>query len=146
MVEIHIEDVEEIPGINSEFLFAWFTQVCEIESKLLGDVNLVFCSDEYLLDMNRTHLDHDYYTDIITFDYSAQENVSGDLFVSVDRVKENALDLAVVFMDELNRVCVHGLLHLCGYKDKSPADELLMRSKEDQMLELRVFHVKHLMS
>lgn len=146
MVEIHIEDVEEIPGINSEFLFAWFTQVCEIESKSLGDVNLIFCSDEHLLEMNRTHLDHDYYTDIITFDYTDVDVVSGDLFISVDRVRENAQDLSVEFMDELNRVCVHGLLHLCSYKDKSPADVLMMRSKEDQMLELRGFHVKHLMS
>jgi len=146
MVEIHIEDVVEIPGINSEFLFAWFTQVCEIESKSLGDVNLIFCSDEHLLEMNRTHLDHDYYTDIITFDYTEIDVVSGDLFISVDRVRENAQDLSIEFMDELNRVCIHGLLHLCGYKDKSPVDELMMRSKEDQMLELRGFHVKHLMS
>jgi probable rRNA maturation factor len=146
MIEIHIEDVQEIPGINPEFLFAWFTQVCELEKKVLGDVNVIFCSDEYLLEMNREHLDHDYYTDIITFDYSVEAVVSGDLFISVDRVADNAKGLSIPFLDELNRVCVHGLLHLCGYKDKSDSDELLMRSKEDEMLALRSFHVKHLNS
>lgn len=144
MVEIHIEDVEEVPGINPEFLFAWFTQVCEVEHKTLGEITVVFCSDEYLLEMNRTHLNHDYYTDIITFDYSVENEVSGDLFISVDRVADNAHELSNAFTDELNRVCVHGLLHLCGYKDKSPDEESLMRAKEDEMLELRVFHVKHL--
>ena len=144
MVEIHIEDIEEIPGINPEFLFAWFNHVCEIEKKTLGEITVIFCSDEYLLEMNRTHLSHDYYTDIITFDYSEESEVSGDLFISVDRVDDNAKELSNTFIDELNRVCVHGLLHLCGYKDKSPEDESLMRSKEDEMLALRVFHVKHL--
>jgi rRNA maturation RNase YbeY len=144
MVEIHIEDVEEVPGINSEFLFAWFTQVCEVEQKSLGEITMIFCSDDYLLEMNRTHLNHDYYTDIITFDYSVDDEVSGDLFISVDRVADNAQELDNSFTDELNRVCVHGLLHLCGFKDKSPEDELLMRAKEDEMLGLRVFHVKHL--
>jgi len=144
MVEIHIEDVAEIPGINSEFLFAWFGQVCSVEGKELGDLNVILCSDDYLLEMNRTHLDHDYYTDIITFDYTDGSVVSGDLFISVDRVRENAQDLSLGFMDELNRVCVHGLLHLCGYKDKSESDEVIMRSKENEMLDLRKFHVEHL--
>lgn len=144
MVELHIEDVAEIPGINSEFLFAWFAQVCSVEEKELGDVNVILCSDDYLLEMNRTHLDHDYYTDIITFDYTDGSVVSGDLFISVDRVRENAQDLSLDFMDELNRVCVHGLLHLCGYKDKSESDEVIMRSKENEMLDLRKFHVEHL--
>src|SRR3989338_5813337 len=72
MVEIHIEDIEEIPGINPEILFAWFKNVCEIEKKTLGEITVIFCSDEYLLEMNRTHLSHDYYTDIITFDYSEE--------------------------------------------------------------------------
>lgn len=144
MVEIHIEDVEEVPGINSEFLFAWFSQVCALEEKTLGEISVIFCSDEYLLEMNQTHLNHDYYTDIITFDYSIENEVSGDLFISIDRVADNAQEFSSAFTDELNRVCVHGLLHLCGYKDKSPEDEALMRSKEDDMLALRVFHVKHL--
>lgn len=146
MVEIHIEDVTTIPGINSEFLFAWFTNVCTIEQKELGDINVIFCSDDHLLEMNREHLDHDYYTDIITFDYTTGNVVSGDLFISVDRVLDNASLLTIPFLDELNRVCVHGLLHLCGYKDKSEKDEQLMRLKEDEMLALRMFHVEHLKS
>ena len=96
--------------------------------------------------MNREHLDHDYYTDIITFDYSVETVVSGDLFISVDRVRDNANEMSLSFQDELHRVCVHGLLHLCGYKDKSESDEQIMRSKEDEMLERRTFHVKHLKS
>jgi rRNA maturation RNase YbeY len=146
MVEIHFEDINKVPGVNSEFLFSWYTQVCVIEDKLLGDVTLIFCSDEYLLDMNRTHLDHDYYTDIITFDYSEGNIVSGDLFISYDRVVDNASSFSSSINDELHRVCVHGLLHLCGYKDKSKLDELLMRQKEDEMLNLRLFHVEHLKS
>jgi probable rRNA maturation factor len=146
MVEIHLEDITSVPGVNPEFLFAWFSNVCTVENKNLGDINVVFCSDEYLLEMNREHLNHDYYTDIITFDYSEVPLVSGDLFISVDRVKDNSKELSLPFEDELCRVCVHGLLHLCGYKDKSELDEKLMRSKEDEMLALRMFHVEHLKS
>lgn len=144
MVEIFLEDIREVPGVNPEFLFAWYTHVCTVEQKELGDITVIFCSDDYLLEMNREHLQHDYYTDIITFDYSEEMIISGDLFVSVDRVRDNAEHMSVSFFDELCRVCVHGLLHLCGYKDKSEKDELLMRQKEDEMLALRLFHVEHL--
>lgn len=144
MVELFFEDTKEVPGINPEFLFAWFTHVCKLENVVLGDVSVIFCSDDYLLEMNKEHLQHDYYTDIITFDYTDAGVVSGDLFISLDRVTDNANQLAVAFFDELCRVCVHGLLHLCGYKDKSDADEKRMRSKEDEMLVLRMFHVEHL--
>lgn len=146
MVEINFEDIDEVPGLNSEFLFSWYTQVCSVESKVLGDVTLIFCSDDYLLEMNQTHLNHDYYTDIITFDYSDDNIVSGDLFISYDRVVDNAASFSSSVYDELHRVCVHGLLHLCGYKDKSDSDKQLMRQKEDEMLSLRVFHVEHLKS
>lgn len=144
MVEVFFEDIDEVPGVNPEFLFAWYSQVCEVESKTLGDISIVFCSDEHLLEMNKEYLQHDYYTDIITFDYTQGDLVSGDLFVSVDRVEDNADEFDVPFQDELHRVCVHGLLHLCGYKDKLPDDEKLMRLKENEMLELRRFHVEHL--
>lgn len=144
MVDLVFEDIEEIPGVNSEFLFSWYTQVCELEGKCLGDITVIFCSDEYLLTMNRTYLNHDYYTDIITFDYTEGDVLSGDLFISLDRVRENAFDRGLVFEDELHRVCVHGLLHLCGYGDKSVDEESAMRSKEDDMLILRKFHVEHL--
>jgi len=144
MVEVFFEDIEEVPGVNPEFLFAWYLNVCEVEGKKLGDLSIIFCSDEHLLQMNKEYLQHDYYTDIITFDYSEDSLVSGDLFISVDRVQDNADEFDVLFQDELHRVCVHGLLHLCGYKDKSDEDEALMRLKENEMLVLREFHVKHL--
>ena len=105
----------------------------------VGEITVVFCSDEYLLDMNREHLDHDYYTDIITFDYTENKLVSGDLFISLDRVKDNAKGGGTTLNDELHRVIIHGILHLMGYKDKTPADQTVMRSKEDYCLTLRTF-------
>lgn len=144
MVTIDYIDIDEVPGVNPEFLFQWYSDVVRNYSLKLGDVAVVFCSDEHLLEMNKQYLDHDYYTDIITFDYTEDNVVSGDLFISVDRVSENASDLNVEFADELHRVCVHGLLHLCGLKDKSVDDEQKMREAEDSALKLRVFHVKHL--
>lgn len=134
MVEIHFIEIDEIPGLTSEFFVSWFSEVSDIELKELGDINLIFCSDEYLLEHNRFHLNHDFYTDIITHDYSVEECVSGDLYISIDRVKDNAVDFKVSFKHELFRVCVHGLLHLCGYGDKTELDEALMRTKEDYML------------
>ncbi len=135
-VNIFFEDVE-VPGLDSEFFILWFHKVCEAEGKSLGCVNLIFCSDEYLLEMNREHLDHDYYTDIITFDYTDGSSVSGDLFVSWDRVQENAEQLSIDSLQELHRVSVHGLLHLLGYGDKTPDEENQMREKEDAALNLR---------
>ena len=144
MVTVDYIDIAEVPGVNPEFLFEWYSDVVKQYSLELGDVAVVFCSDDHLLEMNKQYLHHDYYTDIITFDYTEGGVVSGDLFISVDRVAENASDLKIEFTDELHRVCVHGLLHLCGLKDKSEADELKMREAEDSALKLRVFHVKHL--
>lgn len=137
MISVFFEDISPTPNFNSEFLVSWINKVVESENKILGELSYVFCSDEYLLDMNREHLNHDYYTDIITFDYCFENIVSGDLFISLDRVEENAKEFSITFQDELDRVCVHGVLHLCGYKDKSEADEILMRQKEDEKLKLR---------
>lgn len=138
MLDIHYEDVEDL-SLAEESLSNWITEVCSKESKEFGDISLIFCSDEYLLDMNRTHLDHDYYTDIITFDYTENQLVSGDLFISIDRVRENASDFNVSFVHELHRVIIHGVLHLCGYKDKCDEEEKLMRSKENYALSLISF-------
>ncbi len=138
MLDIHYEDVEDL-SLTEESLTDWITKVCSKESKEFGDISLIFCSDEYLLEMNRTHLNHDYYTDIITFDYSENQLVSGDLFISIDRVCENASDFNVSFVHELHRVIIHGVLHLCGYKDKSNEEEKLMRSKENEALSLISF-------
>lgn len=135
MLEIVFEDVSSF-DLQDSLILDWYTKVSLQEDKELGDVTIIFCSDDYLLEVNREHLDHDYYTDIITFDYSDFPIVSGDLFISVDRVKENATDFNVSFEHELHRVIIHGFLHLCGYFDKTNEDELLMRSKENQALSL----------
>lgn len=136
MLDYSFEDIKPITDFLIEFYENWLSKVTALEQKEMGDITLIFCSDEYLLNVNREYLDHDYYTDIITFDYTEDNIVSGDLFISLDRVADNAQIHTVDFINELNRVVVHGVLHLCGYKDKSEEDEKLMRSKENQMLQL----------
>ncbi len=101
------------------------------EGKILKDLSLVFTDDEYLLEVNKQYLNHDYFTDVITFDYSSFPEVSGDVMISLDRVKDNALSLEQSFEREFYRVVFHGVLHLCGYKDKTKEDASVMRSKED---------------
>ena len=125
---------------NEDAISNWISNVIRSENKKEGEINYIFCDDEYLLQINQEHLQHDYYTDIISFDYTVGNEINGDLFISVDRVKENAQDFNVSFDNELKRVIVHGVLHYCGYKDKSEVDELLMRSKEDE--KLAMFHVE----
>ena len=115
----------------------WLRFVAEAEAKRIGDVNIIFCSDPYILDVNINYLGHDYYTDIITFDYVEGDVLSGDLFISIDSVRENASFYGAEFPTELRRVMVHGLLHLIGYDDHAPADQKEMRSKEDYYLSLR---------
>jgi probable rRNA maturation factor len=124
----------EVSGFDMVNVSSWLELVCKEEMKEVGDINYIFCNDEYLLEINRSYLDHDYYTDVITFDYSEGPCLSGDIFVSIDRVMENAKDFNVSFLNELCRVVVHGILHLAGYKDKLKDDEQLMRSKEDYYL------------
>ncbi len=133
MVELFFEDVE-ILDLRSEFFNSWLSKVCESESNKLGDISLVFCSDNYLLKVNQDYLQHDYFTDIITFDYEG-ESISGDLFISVDRVRDNARANSITFLNELHRVVVHGVLHLLGYKDKTTEEKQEMRSKEDFYLD-----------
>ena len=116
----------------------WLRLVAESEIRRIGDINIIFCSDHYLLDVNRRFLGHDYFTDIITFDYCEGEKLSGDLFISVDTVKDNALEYgAESFEQELARVMVHGLLHLIGYDDHTPEEQRTMRAKENYYLSLR---------
>ncbi len=114
----------------------WIKQVVLLENKLVGDISFVFCSDVYLLDVNRKYLNHDYFTDIITFDYVAGNVISGDIFISVDRVLENSNQFNSSFDRELKRVMVHGILHLVGYKDKTAEEKMLMTEKEDFYLNL----------
>lgn len=115
----------------------WLRLVAESEIRKLGDINIIFCSDNYILDINQRFLSHDYFTDIITFDYCEGDKLSGDLFISVDSVKENSLQYGTEFNDELNRVMVHGILHLIGYDDHTKAQQKQMRQKEDYYLSLR---------
>ena len=126
---------------NEDVFSNWIEQVVLSEDKVLGEVNYIFCDDEYLHKINLEYLDHDTLTDIISFDYSEGNLVQGDIFISVERVIENASDFDVPFDEELKRVMIHGILHYCGYKDKSENDEKLMRFKEDE--KIKMFHVKH---
>lgn len=116
---------------------SWLKLVAESEIRRLGDINIIFCSDNYILDVNKQYLDHDYFTDIITFDYCEGDRLSGDLFISVDSVRENAIEYGTEFNDEMNRVIVHGLLHLIGYDDHCEEDIAEMRKKENYYLSLR---------
>lgn len=118
----------------------WISQVIVSEGFICGDINYIFCNDDYLHEINVKYLNHDTLTDIISFDYTEGRIISGDIFLSVERVKDNALDFDVSFDLELLRVMVHGVLHYCGYEDKSEEDEKLMRAKENE--KIRMFHVE----
>jgi rRNA maturation RNase YbeY len=119
----------------------WISRIIESEGFDEGEINYIFCDDEYLHKINVEYLDHDTLTDIISFDYTVGNLIQGDIFVSIERVHDNASDFNVSFEDELKRVLSHGVLHYCGYKDKSPKDEALMRSKEEEKMQM--FHVEH---
>ena len=126
------EDIKEfsLPSKINE----WIKQTIENENKETAEINVIFCSDKYLLKMNKKHLKHDYFTDIITFDYCQGNLVSGDLFVSVDRVEENANKYDTDFTNELSRVIIHGVLHLIGYNDKTEKEQTIMTEKENYYL------------
>jgi len=127
--------------LSDEVKYAeWISEVIASEGKKEGEISYIFCDDEYLLEINQQHLDHDTLTDIISFDYTIGNEISGDIFISVERVKDNAVDFNVAFAEELLRVMSHGILHYCGFKDKGDEDEKLMRTKEEEKIAL--FHVK----
>lgn len=124
---------------NKRDISKWLSYVVDNEGFTLGEVAIVCCSDDYLLEVNRNYLNHDYFTDIITFDYTDNQVVSGDLMISIDRIRDHAKKYEVSDEDELHRVMVHGVLHLCGYKDKRKSDKELMTSKENHYLKKRTF-------
>ncbi len=135
-IQFFCEDVD-FQLDQSELLLDWLTHIASDHNVPIEDINYIFCSDEYLLEINRQYLDHDYFTDIITFDNSSKgQPLLSDIFISVDRVKENASNQGVGFDQEMHRVLVHGLLHLLGYNDKDSDDQILMRQKEDTCLSL----------
>lgn len=119
---------------NKSGIIRWIESVIRKEGKKSGSINFIFCSDKFLLGINKQYLKHDYFTDIVTFDYTEGNVVSGEVYISVDRVKENGQTLGVNFKDELNRVIIHGVLHLLGYSDKTKALKYQMRKKEDSCL------------
>lgn len=121
---------------NSKKLSEFIQLLAYSEEHEIGDLHFIFCSDEYLLNLNRQYLKHNTLTDIITFDYCVNDEVSGDIFISIDRVKENASTFKETFLTELNRVIFHGILHLCGYNDKKSAHQKVMRFKEQFYLNL----------
>lgn len=130
MIQFFFENIEEflLPNRVEE----WIEQLISTEEKKTGNINYIFCDDEYLLKVNQDFLNHDYYTDVITFDYVKGKTISGDIFISITRIKENAITLSDNdFERELIRVLAHGVLHLCGYKDKSEDDQKIMRAKEN---------------
>ena len=125
---------------QEEVYASWIETIVESENKILGEISYIFCDDEYLHSINMQYLNHDTLTDIISFDYTEGDIISGDIFVSIERVEDNAKDFKVSFDEELKRVLAHGVLHYCGYNDKSDDDALLMRSKEEE--EIKLFHVE----
>lgn len=120
---------------------AWIQKIIHSEQKKVGELNYIFCDDDYLHDINVNYLNHNTLTDIISFDYTDGDTISGDIFISVQRVRENAADFDVDFHQELLRVMSHGVLHYCGFKDKSSDEAQLMRQKEDE--KIAMFHVEH---
>ena len=133
MIEIQEVNIKSLELKVNQFN-SFISNILISEKKTEGDIVLIFCSDEYLLEINKKHLNHNYYTDIITFDYCLENIVSGDLYISIDRVKENAKTFNDSFINELSRVVIHGVLHLCGYNDKTEADQKNMRNLENKYL------------
>ena len=129
------EDIDFV-FTNEQKHIAWIENCASSESKIAGELSFVFCDDEYLHKINLEYLNHDTYTDIITFDYTEGNIIAGDIFISIERVKENAIKFNTPFDNELSRVLIHGTLHLMGYKDKTTEEQTLMRSKEDFYLNL----------
>ncbi len=137
-----IDYTYEISGISIEEgkYTDWLNKVADNEGFSIGEISYVFVNDEELRSMNKKYLDHDYYTDIITFDYSEIKNLNGDIFISIDRVRENATKFNVTREEELRRVMVHGILHLMGYKDGTTDEKNVMRTLED--INIKMFHVE----
>lgn len=138
MISLNCVDVVKPKFVKSRQLKTFLNSLISAEGFSTGDIAIVFCSDEYLLKVNQDFLNHDYYTDIITFDYCENGKISGDLLISLDRVLDNSTKEKTVFKEELFRVIFHGVLHLCGFKDKSKKDIEMMRLKETHYLNLYV--------
>lgn len=135
MITWNVDNVE-LPCIDYPSVELWIRKVAEAHGRICGDLGYVFCDDEYILDVNRRFLQHDYYTDIITFDYSRGRLISGDMVISLDTVASNAELVSAPYEKELMRVIIHGVLHLCGINDKGPGEREVMERHEDEALAL----------
>ena len=140
MINFNYESDFELP--NESQIGAWLSSVIVSENKTEGEISYIFCDDAYLHKINLEYLNHDTLTDIISFDYSLGNQIGGDIFISIERVRDNAFDFKTNFSDELLRVMVHGILHYCGYSDKTPGQEIQMRQIENNKMQM--FHVKHI--
>ena len=139
-IEFMVEDVPDFELSEAEGILGWIGRVAQVHEHRITQLTYIFCSDDYLHQMNIEYLDHDTLTDVITFDNSDDADIiEGDVFISVDRVRENAHDLGISFRDELHRVMIHGVLHLLGYQDKDLLSQTSMRAREDYCLTLREF-------
>ena len=136
MITYQTEDMR-MPAIRKRETSEWIKAVAATYNKKVGEVAYIFCSDEKILEMNRQYLEHDYYTDIITFDYTEGNRISGDLFISLDTVRTNAEQFGQPYERELYRVIIHGILHLCGINDKGPGERELMEAAENRALAMR---------
>ena len=126
----------DMPSINKTDIRNWIKQVADLHGKRVGAISYIFCNDDKILEVNLQYLKHDYYTDIITFDYSEGDKISGDLFISLDTVRTNAEQFGQPYNRELHRVIIHGILHLCGINDKGPGEREIMEAEEDRALSL----------
>jgi len=130
-----------MPAIEKSKVRNWIKAVASSYAKKVGDVSYIFCKDSRILEVNNQYLQHDYYTDIITFDYSTDSVISGDIFISIDTVKSNSEAFSTDFYEELHRIIIHGILHLCGNDDKTPELRELMTAKENEALKLLSFNI-----
>lgn len=135
MITYYTEGVE-MPPIRQDEISAWVKAVAETYHKRTGEIAYIFCSDEKILEVNRQYLKHDYYTDIITFDYCQGNRIAGDLFISLDTIRTNAEQFGATYETELHRVIIHGILHLCGINDKGPGEREIMEAAENKALDL----------
>lgn len=130
------EDIE-MPDINQEETTAWIKKVANTYNKYIGEISYIFCSDNKILEVNNQYLQHDYFTDIITFDYCKGNRLAGDIFISLDTVKSNSESFHTQYTEELNRTIIHGILHLCGINDKGPGEREIMEAAENKALTIR---------
>lgn len=137
MIRFHSEDCP-LPDFDQRKIADWIIQISFLHEKKVGEINYLFCSDERMLALNNAYLQHDYYTDIITFDYAVQNKIAGDIYIGIETVASNAGLLGISKEAELHRVIIHGILHLCGYKDKTPEDEEIMHQKEEEALTILI--------